>query len=91
MGLQETLGRLDELAAILRTVTPYYQDAQVAVLRGLAGELNNDIHGEAGTPTEGICSAVVRWTVRIYVYEEGVDFTYFHAIQTNDPIHSRYI
>jgi hypothetical protein len=44
------------------------------------------IHGEAGTPTLGICSAVVRWTVRFDVYEEGVDFIHFHAIQTNDPI-----
>jgi hypothetical protein len=41
----EVLGRLDELAVILRAVTYYalpHQDAQVAMLRGLEGELDND-------------------------------------------------
>jgi hypothetical protein len=41
----DVLERLDELASILRTVTAYappHQDAQAAVLRGLAGEMEND-------------------------------------------------
>jgi hypothetical protein len=46
MSKPEVLRRLDELAGILlRAVTCYappHQDAQVAVLRGLAGELDND-------------------------------------------------
>ena len=43
------------------------------------------IHGEAGTPTVGICSAVVGRNNGPFLCAEGVDF---HAKR---PHHSRYI